>query len=269
MKRWLVALLSACAIAHAGTTVTGTIVDPSNDPLSGSCTIQPVEAFTSGSARVVGAPMTVQFSAGAFSATLAPTDTATPAGQYYVATCAIPRQTTNGHSVGPFSWGPIYWLIPTSATSIDIATAQAGAEGNPPAPPSIAVPLSQLGQSGATPGQVPSWNGSAWVPSNGAAAAGTVVIGATPADGQLVQWSASAGKWLPVTIVTGETPAGTIDGTNTTFTLAAAPTGLQLLDNGLGLSAGVDYNLSGNTITFVPAATPQPGDILAASYRHY
>jgi hypothetical protein len=66
-----------------------------------------------------------------------------------------------------------------------------------------------------------------------------------------------------------ETPGGTIDGMNTTFTLLNPPSGssLSLYLNGLYLTAGFDYTLSGNTITFVSGAQPQVGDQLIASYR--
>lgn len=70
--------------------------------------------------------------------------------------------------------------------------------------------------------------------------------------------------------VDAETPAGMVDGTNVVFTLSAAPSpesGLSLFRNGLLQKQGVDYTLSGNTITFVAGAAPQPGDVLTANYR--
>jgi hypothetical protein len=68
-----------------------------------------------------------------------------------------------------------------------------------------------------------------------------------------------------------ETPSGTINGTNPVFTLLAAPspaTSLQLYLNGLRMDPGVDFSLTGSTITFITASTPQTGDILVASYRY-
>jgi hypothetical protein len=70
--------------------------------------------------------------------------------------------------------------------------------------------------------------------------------------------------------VDGETPGGTINGANRTFTLANSPspaTSLDLYRNGLVQSIGVDYTISGNTITFLAVATPQTADILQAFYR--
>lgn len=67
-----------------------------------------------------------------------------------------------------------------------------------------------------------------------------------------------------------ETPAGSLDGLNSTFTLSAAPSpaaSLSLYRNGLLMLAGTDYTLTGSTVTFQPASIPQPGDLLQAYYR--
>ncbi|MCC6362088.1 MAG: hypothetical protein IT165_01110 [Bryobacterales bacterium] len=70
--------------------------------------------------------------------------------------------------------------------------------------------------------------------------------------------------------VDGEIPAGTLSGANAVFTLANAPNpgnSLQLFRNGVLQKPGLDFNLSGNTITFQPGSYPQSGDLLIASYR--
>ncbi len=71
------------------------------------------------------------------------------------------------------------------------------------------------------------------------------------------------------TVVIGETPSGTINGSNVTFTLAHTPANaaLSLYLNGARLSGGgVDYTLATATITFVVA--PKTGNILLADYRY-
>jgi len=72
-------------------------------------------------------------------------------------------------------------------------------------------------------------------------------------------------------LVSNETPAGVIDGSNASFTLANAlspANSLTLYRNGLLLQAGVDYNIqTDGSILFASAAVPQPGDILLASYQ--
>jgi hypothetical protein len=68
-----------------------------------------------------------------------------------------------------------------------------------------------------------------------------------------------------------EAPSGAINGVNAIFTLLYAPSpaiSLQLYLNGLRMFPAVDYTLSGSTITFLPVSTPQPGDVLVASYRY-
>lgn len=81
-----------------------------------------------------------------------------------------------------------------------------------------------------------------------------------------------AGTGPAAQFVDGETPTGTVNGTNLAFTLAAAPSpaaSLRLYKNGMLLQQGGDYTLNGSTITFNNTTTaPQAGDVLAASYRH-
>lgn len=77
------------------------------------------------------------------------------------------------------------------------------------------------------------------------------------------------GASLPL-MVDGETPAGAVDGTNAVFGLNYGPSpanSLRLYRNGILLKTGVDYTLSGNTVTFLTQAKPEAGDVLQASYR--
>lgn len=64
--------------------------------------------------------------------------------------------------------------------------------------------------------------------------------------------------------VGNEIPAGTVDGTNVTFTLAHVPTpaSVMLFKNGLLMCQGAtdDYTLSGSTITFAADQVPQAAD---------
>lgn len=67
-----------------------------------------------------------------------------------------------------------------------------------------------------------------------------------------------------------ETPGDTIDGANDSFTLVTAPdppASLELSKNGVVQKAGVDFLLSGGTITFLARAIPQTGDTLLSWYR--
>jgi hypothetical protein len=74
-----------------------------------------------------------------------------------------------------------------------------------------------------------------------------------------------------VVFADAESPAGTVNGVNASFTLANAPSpaaSLALFRNGVLLKQGLDYVLSGNTLTFYTATLPQTGDTLIASYRY-
>ena len=68
-----------------------------------------------------------------------------------------------------------------------------------------------------------------------------------------------------------ETPGGTLNGINTTFTTLFAPSpanSLILFRNGLLQTHGFDFSQSGNVVTFLAGSIPQAGDELTASYRY-
>ena len=96
------------------------------------------------------------------------------------------------------------------------------------------------------------------------------IEGAVGNTGDCMHVDGTSGSCGSSPIVDGELPGGTLDGSNTSFTLANAPTPsttLHLYQNGLRLQSGVDYVLTGSVITFL--AIPQPGDALPlADYRY-
>ncbi len=59
-----------------------------------------------------------------------------------------------------------------------------------------------------------------------------------------------------------EEPAGTKDGVNATFTLSASPTWGTLIWEGVSLRWGVDFSVSGSTITILDPDKPTSGDDL-------
>jgi hypothetical protein len=68
----------------------------------------------------------------------------------------------------------------------------------------------------------------------------------------------------------GDSPAGIVDGSNTSFTLSGVPspaTSLAVYRNGVLQKTGQDYTFASGTVQFVAASAPQPGDTLLASYR--
>ena len=68
-----------------------------------------------------------------------------------------------------------------------------------------------------------------------------------------------------------ETPSGTVNGTNVTFTLTYTPNpalSLDLYTNGVLQIAGTAFTLSGGTITYASGHIPQTGDIIICNYTH-
>jgi hypothetical protein len=67
-----------------------------------------------------------------------------------------------------------------------------------------------------------------------------------------------------------ETPSGSVNGSNTSFTLSQVPNpagSLEVFRNGIRLTSGLDYTDSNNTVTFSASSVPQVGDVLLCSYR--
>jgi hypothetical protein len=81
-----------------------------------------------------------------------------------------------------------------------------------------------------------------------------------------VKWAAAAGGLIASNFVTSETPSGTINGANATFTLANTPTTgtLRLYMNGVRQTPTTDYTIATATITMVTA--PITGSVLLADY---
>lgn len=72
----------------------------------------------------------------------------------------------------------------------------------------------------------------------------------------------------PAPVELREVPAGTLNGTNATFTLSftPSPSDLMLTLNGVGQNPAVDYTISGATITFT--VPPVSSDWMMAFYTH-
>lgn len=83
--------------------------------------------------------------------------------------------------------------------------------------------------------------------------------------------SQSAGlKWVEptaISFVNSETPSGTINGTNTSFTLANSPLSgtLKVFLNGQRLTLTTDYTITGTSLSMVSA--PVSGDVLLVDYQ--
>jgi hypothetical protein len=98
----------------------------------------------------------------------------------------------------------------------------------------------------------------------------TFLTGAFPQPGDVLAAFYRLSVSIPgVGFVDQQTPTGAINGVNGVFTLGQTPNptaSLEVYRNGLLLSPGIDYTLSGAVITFV-SVVPQTSDTLICSYR--
>jgi hypothetical protein len=98
----------------------------------------------------------------------------------------------------------------------------------------------------------------------------TTVTGLLKGNGTAVSAATASSDYMaPSSFVVRETPTGTINGSNTTFTLANTPlSGTETVFlNGIlqDAGAGNDYTISGGTITFLTA--PATGDKIRVNYQ--
>ena len=193
---------------------------------------------------------------------LVPTTTASPAAVYTV--------VYNSDGLIQFQET---WAVPSSVQPLrvrDVRVATAGAVGADTVTTTVQESdiVGLLSDLGARPLKGPGYAAGrvAYVNSTGAM---ETVIG-SPTDCVRVDGSSGPCGGAQPNFVDGEAPAGLVDGANTAFTLSGWPSpaaSLTLYRNGMLQKPGQDFTLSGNQIQFVPAAAPQPGDTLLASYR--
>jgi hypothetical protein len=251
------------------TTIQDTLFDADGQRYHGSLTIGWNTFDTGNPGTIVQQSRTVQVVNGNLLVQLAPNSTATPPANVY---------TVVYQSDGDQQYSET-WTVPASTTSLKVAqvrtgtsTSGSGSAGGltgstgPVTESSVTNLLSDLG---ARPIKGPGFgiNAVAVVDQNGQLE--TAVGNST--DCVFVDGTAGpcASSVIFPSFVTGETPAGTVNGLNTTFTLANTPSGssLMLFRNGVLVAPGLDYTLTGSTIQFAGVATPQTQDTLAASYR--
>jgi hypothetical protein len=99
----------------------------------------------------------------------------------------------------------------------------------------------------------------------------TFQTGAIPQTGDVLAASYRLSVSIPgVGFVDQLTPSGSINGSNLVFTLSQTPSptsSLAVYRNGVRMTLGVDYTLSGATLSFGTGLAPQSGDTLMCSYR--
>jgi hypothetical protein len=256
------------AAAYAGpplTTIQDVLYKADGTRFSGVLTIGWNSFQAVDNSSIVMQSTTVKVVDGNLRVQLVPSTTATPAGAYSV--------IYNSDGRVQFSER---WAVPSSARPLRVREVRIpGLAGGSSAPDTTAGPINQadvvglIADLGARPVKAPTFAAGRVTMVNSAGLLQSV--SGSPADCVRVDGSAgSCGGGGAPAFVDGDSPAGIVDGANPSFVVSAAPdpvSSLEVYRNGLRQKLGLDYNFSGRTIQFVPAAVPQPGDTLLASYR--
>jgi len=272
LGRRTLTLAAFCGLAWGQTgltTIQDTLFKADGTFFNGSLTIQWSTFDINGVGTVVQQSKTVAVVNGNLQVELVPNATAPPPANVYTV-----RYQSDGREQFAETW-----TVPTSATPLRIAE--------------VRVASQPITSTGGAVGNASSGGGSTPIPESSVVGLqadlaqrpakgvgfGTNAVAVVDDNGQIETAVGDPGNCVFIDGTTGpcgqpawsdaEVPAGTIDGTNNTFTLGNTPLGssLMLFRNGLYLTANSDYMLDGSTLQFVPGAIPQPGDTLAASYR--
>ncbi len=262
-----------CGIASGQnplTTIQDTLFDADGARYNGSLIIRWSTFDTQNPGTIIQQSKTVQVVNGNLLVQLAPNSTAQPPANVY----NVFYQSDGNQQYTET------WTVPSSATPLKVAQVRTGggvgsggsgdggsAGGLTGTPESSITNL--VTDLNARPIKGPGFgtNGVAMIDQNGQIETVTGNLGdCVFVDG--TTGPCTAGITLP-SFVSGEVPAGQINGLNATFTLANSPaaSSLLLFRNGLLLQSGVDYTLNGSTIQFTANSIPQLQDTLSAQYR--
>jgi hypothetical protein len=268
IRRWLVctalALGSICSAAPSLTTIQDVLYKADGAPFNGFAIISWPSFIAGDSSNIAQETLRLPIVNGYLYVQLVPTTNATPAVTYSV------QYNSDGRVAFTETWA-----VPPSASPLQLQDVRVtGVVVSPPLVTPVSLPISGVvGLQNElnlrpTAGIGYSASRAAVIDSNGAidGAVGNLsdCIHVDGTSGPCGTSGASAG------FVDGEIPSGTANGTNTAFSLSNAPSpaaSLKLSRNGLLLSQGSDYSLSGSAITFLSPAAPQTGDTIQASYR--
>jgi hypothetical protein len=218
--------------------------------------------------NVATANLTVPVVNGSLRVRLVPTTSASAGAQYKI--------TYNASGINQFTET---WAVPSTSSTLRVRDVRLGS-GTLVGPPPVTTPVQisdVIGLSNEL--DVRPMRGSSFGLGRAAVINSSGLIdGASGSLSDCVHVDGSAGPCggggggsVSGSFADAETPAGLINSSNTTFVLAHAPApvgSLTLFRNGLRLAAGVDYTLSGSTVTFFVVSTPQTGDQLLANYRY-
>jgi len=253
------------------TTIQDVIYNADGTPYNGFAVIKWTPFVAGDTSQIATQSVTVNIVGGNLFVQLVPTTNATPAGYYTV------TFTSAGNDQFTETWAIPPSIVPLRVQAVLMSPVSGGA---PPAPVTTGgAPLAESGVIGlladlaARPVEGPGFapGHAAMIDSTGAlAAVSGSVSDCVHVDGTSGPCGTGGSGAAGPDFTDAEVPAGALNGANASFTVAAVPTpasSLNLYRNGVLQKAGLDYNLSGNTIQFLTGATPQSGDTLLAFYR--
>src|SRR5580692_1114768 len=264
----LVSVLCGIISGQSGlTTIQDTLFDADGARYNGTLTIQWSTFDTTNPGTIIQQSKTVQVINGNLLVPLAPNNTAAPPANIY----SVLYQSDGDQQYTET------WTVPVSTTPLKVAQVRTGSgstggtagglTGGTGATTEAQV-TNLVSDLNARPIKGPGFgiNAVAVVDQNGQ------IETAVGSLGDCVFVDGTTGPCSSLTLptwVNGETPGGTVNGINATFTLANTPSGSSLLlfRNGVLVQAGLDYSLTGSTIQFVTSGIPQPSDTLVAEYR--
>jgi hypothetical protein len=271
IRRLFVAtVLSICPVVAGPplTTIQDVLYKADGTRFNGMLTISWTSFQAVDNSSVVTQSTTVKVLNGNLRVQLVPNTTSTPPTMYTV--------TYNSDGVAQFQE---FWSVPSSLTPLhvrDVRTAPASSGGADPMDTGTTIPESSVvglvSDLAARPvmgaGYAPGY--AAMVNSGGQL---TSVIG-NPADCVHVDGSSGpcgGGSGSAYNFVDGDSLVGVIDGSNTVFTPNGVPSptsSIALYRNGVLQKVGLDYTVTASgAIQFAAGSTPQPSDVLQASYR--
>ncbi|MGA2183661.1 MAG: hypothetical protein ABSH47_11580 [Bryobacteraceae bacterium] len=270
-----VGLLVCCALrisaAPALTTVQDTLYKADGTPLNGVVIITWPSYVAVDGSKIAAQTLTVAVPSGYFQVALVPTVGASTAVAYSVRINSAGKNESTE-----------LWSVPQSATPLriqDVMIVQTGGIiiGSGGAPPSGSTSIQITDVVGLSNQlMMRPMIGAAFADSRAAVINATGGIdGAVGNASDCVHVDGTSGSCggsgsTTSSFVDAEVPAGTINGSNTQFTLAATPVSaasVAVWRNGLFLRSGVDFTVSARAVTFVGSSTPLVGDTILASYR--
>jgi hypothetical protein len=271
LKRILLAAMAAATLATAQpalTTIQDTLYRADGTRFNGTIFITWSSFQAGDTSNIATSNLTLPIVNGVLKVSLVPTTTASPGAQYNV--------TYNSRGINQFTQ---VWAVPPSTVTLrirDVLVSQGAIIGPPPVTNPIQITdvtglqneltIRPMKGIGFAIGRAAVINQAGQIDG----ASGTL-SDCVRVDGSSGPCGTGSGGGLTPNFVDAEVPQGLVNGANTVFTLSFAPSpaaSLQLIRNGLQMISGVDYLVTGNTVTFFVTSVPLTGDQLTASYRY-